>query len=81
MNLKSTFLVAAFSVLALQAASASTGQEAFDTLDTNGDGFISVEEVNSSSNEDLVDSFDDGDENNDGKLDLAEFEKLEVTDE
>jgi hypothetical protein len=29
----------------------------------------------------MVDSFADGDDNDDGVLDLAEFTKLEVTDE
>ncbi len=81
MNLRSNLLASAFFVLALQAASAGADQAVFETLDANGDGFISVEEASVSSNEDLVDSFEDGDENNDGKLDFAEFEKMEVTDE
>ena len=81
MNLKSTLLVAAVSVLALQAASATAGQEAFQTLDSNGDGFVTLEEAEASANDDLIDSFGDGDENNNGKLNPEEFEKMEVTDE
>jgi hypothetical protein len=81
MNLKSNFLVAAFFLFALQAVPAGAGQAMFETLDADGDGFVTVEEVNASDNDDLIESFEDGDENNDGKLDAAEFESMDVTDE
>lgn len=53
----------------------------FAQLDTNGDGKLTVEEAEGHPDPDMVDSFADGDDNDDGVLDLAEFTKLEVTDE
>jgi Ca2+-binding EF-hand superfamily protein len=81
MNLKSNLLAAAFSVFALQAVPAGASQAMFETLDADGDGLVTLEEAEASSNDDLIESFEDGDENNDGKLDAAEFESMDVTDE
>lgn len=57
----------------------ATAAETFKQLDTDGDGMLTVEEADP--NPDLVEAFEDGDENGDGKLDMAEFEKLEISDE
>lgn len=62
-----------------QPAGASDNAAAFTALDVDGDGFLTIEEAEP--NADLVDEFEDGDENNDGKIDMAEFEKLEISEE
>lgn len=79
---KSVSLVAVMlllGVLFAQSAVASVNAEVFVKYDADKNGFLTIEEVKS--NEDLADSFDDGDENGDGQLDMAEFEKMEVDDE
>ena len=63
---------------------ASSNEEAAETfaqLDTNADGRLTPEEAEGHPDPDMVDSFADGDDNDDGVLDLVEFTKLEVTDE
>ena len=60
-------------------AFADDNAAAFKALDVDGDGFISEQEA--TAHEDLPDAFSDGDENNDGQLDPAEFANLEITDE
>lgn len=58
---------------------ADDNAEAFLKLDANGDGFITDREALVHSQ--LPDVFEEADENGDGKLDMEEFAKLEITDE
>lgn len=67
------------SALFAQSASANDNAEIFKKLDVDGNGLITRQEAEA--NTDLAGSFDDGDDNDDGVLDLAEFSKMEVTDE
>ncbi len=71
--------IAVFGILLSQTAAADDAAEAFRLLDVDSDGFVTL--VEAEVNPELVDSFEDGDDNDDGKLDLVEFTKLEVTDE
>ncbi len=63
----------------LQTAHANANEDAFKKLDKDNNGFITKAEADASPN--LAEAFDDGDENSDNKLDLAEFSALELTDE
>jgi len=67
------------SASALGAADGETLAEAFKTLDSNGDGFITLEEAEVDL--DLVTSFPDGDDDDNGRLSFAEFSKMEIVDE
>ena len=58
---------------------ADDNAEMFKKLDVNGDGFIS--ETEALAHPELPDSFADGDEDGDGRLDLAEFAVLEIADD
>ncbi|MDX1346389.1 MAG: EF-hand domain-containing protein [Sedimenticolaceae bacterium] len=53
--------------------------EAFKALDSDGDGFITLDEAAIENN--LITSFEDGDDDEDGRLSLAEFSKMEIIDE
>ena len=71
--------IALFAAMFAQTASASPAVELFKKLDANGDGVLTMKEVES--NADIAENFEDGDDNNDGKLDMAEFQAMDVTDE
>jgi len=60
-------------------ASADENTDAFMKLDVDHDGYITVHE--SLANSQLNDVFEEADLNGDGMLDMAEFTKLEITDE
>jgi len=62
--------------LSMQPLTADDNTEAFRKLDVNGDGFISEYEALAHSQ--LPEAFTEGDENNDGQIDLLEFVKLEI---
>jgi Ca2+-binding EF-hand superfamily protein len=64
---------------ALFTQTAAASPEAFNKLDVDGDGFISMQEIEE--DPDLAEVFEDGDDNEDGKLDMVEFEKLEAADD
>ena len=51
----------------------------FNRLDADGDGYLTMEEAEKDSK--LGDAFSDGDDNDDGRLDMAEFAKLEIGDD
>lgn len=72
-------ILTVLATLSMQAVSADDNAEIFSKLDTNADGFISMEEAEAHA--DLPDAFAEGDMNNDGQLDLPEFAKLEISDE
>jgi Ca2+-binding EF-hand superfamily protein len=57
-------------------AFADDNTEAFQKLDLDNDGYISEHEALAHS--ELPEAFEDADENSDGRLDLAEFNKLEI---
>jgi len=48
----------------------------FKKLDTDNDGYVTLKEANA--NPDILDSFSEGDSNDDNKLSLAEFKKMKV---
>lgn len=56
-----------------------TPAEAFKALDSDGDGFITLDEA--AIENDLITSFEDGDDDEDGRLSLAEYSKMEIIDE
>ena len=58
---------------------ADDNARAFSKLDVDGDGFIT--EYEALAHAELPDAFADGDENNDGQIDLDEFSKLEISDD
>ncbi len=62
-----------------QTIGANANEEAFAALDADGNGLLTPEEA--AANVDLADSFEDGDDNEDGFLDITEFGKMEVSDE
>lgn len=62
-----------------QMALASADAKVFQSLDQDGNGFLTFEEAEA--NDNLAGAFDDGDVNQDGMIDMAEFEKLEIDDE
>lgn len=72
-------IMTVLSALSMQSVSADASAEMFGKLDTNADGYISVQEAEAHA--DLPDAFAEGDMNNDGRLDQAEFAKLEISDE
>ncbi|MGB5202523.1 MAG: hypothetical protein WBN68_23090 [Sedimenticolaceae bacterium] len=75
-------IVAAAAVLGTliaQPVFADANVETFTKLDVDGNGFISMEEAEAHS--ELPDAFADGDDNDDGQLEMAEFAKLEISDE
>lgn len=63
----------------LQAAYADANADAFKKLDKDNNGFITMAEAEASAS--VAEAFEDGDNNGDKKLDLAEFSSLEITDE
>jgi Ca2+-binding EF-hand superfamily protein len=65
--------------LPMHVAQAEDNAEMFSRLDVNADGYISATEAEAHA--DLPDAFADGDMNDDGQLDLAEFRSLEISDE
>lgn len=65
--------------LLVHPVSADGNTRAFNKLDVNGDGYIS--EYEALAHALLPDSFEEGDENSDGRIDLAEFVKLEISEE
>lgn len=72
-------LVAVMTMPVAFAKSDADVAEMFKQLDTDQSGGISLSEAEA--HPDLSDSFSDGDENEDGQLDMAEFSKMEVVDE
>jgi len=70
---------ALLSAMLAQAVGAGTNAEAFNALDTDGNGLLTPQEA--ATNSALADAFEDGDLNDDGQLDMTEFEKLEISDE
>ena len=72
-------MAALLGVLFLNPLYADDNAEAFSKLDADGDGFITDREALVHS--ELPDVFEEADENGDGKLDMEEFAKLEITDE
>jgi hypothetical protein len=56
-----------------------TPAEAFKALDSDSDGFITLDEA--AIENDLITSFEDGDDDEDGRLSLAEYSKMEIIDE
>jgi hypothetical protein len=67
------------SVPVLASEEGQTPADAFKVLDSDGDGFITLDEA--AIENDLVTSFEDGDDDEDGRLSLAEFSKMEIIDE
>jgi len=67
------------SVPVLASEEGQTAADAFKTLDSDGDGFVTLDEA--AIEIDLVTSFEDGDDDEDGRLSLAEFSKMEIIDE
>ncbi|MCB1772031.1 MAG: EF-hand domain-containing protein [Gammaproteobacteria bacterium] len=63
----------------IAAVDPTVAAEMFKSYDTDGDGMLSKDEAEAEP--DLASSFEDGDDNDDGLLSLAEFTKLTVTDE
>ncbi len=72
-------VVAVLGALMAQPVFADANVETFKQLDVDGNGFISIEEAEAHS--ELPDAFADGDDNDDGQLDMTEFGKLEISDE
>jgi len=72
-------MMTVLTALSMQTVSADANAEIFSKLDTNADGYISMEEAEAHA--DLPDAFADGDMNDDGRLDPVEFAKLEISDE
>ena len=67
------------SALLVSPAFADDNSEAFKKLDVNGDGYIT--EAEALAHPELPDSFADGDEDGDGRLDMTEFAELEIADD
>ena len=65
--------------LSIHPAFADDNTQEFQKLDVNGDGFIS--EYEALAHSELPEAFAEGDENNDGLLDMAEFLILEFSDD
>ena len=82
MNIK-TSSVAALAVLGTllmtTGAQADANAETFKKLDIDGNGYLTLQEAEA--NPALLDAFADGDDNDDGMLNMAEFAKLEISDE
>ena len=68
-----------FSLFAQTAAAGEDDSKVFMALDLDGDGYLTFQEAEP--NDALAGAFKEGDENQDGKIDMAEFEKLEIDDE
>ena len=62
-----------------QVAFAGADAKVFQSLDQDGNGFLTFEEAEA--NDDLAGAFEEGDENQDGMIDMEEFQKLEIDDE
>jgi len=62
-----------------QAAPSEIDVTAFQALDVDGSGSVSIEEAKV--NPDISDTFEDADLNKDGQLDMTEFSAMEVSDE
>jgi len=72
-------MAALLGALLIQPLPADDNISAFSKLDVDRDGFIT--ETEALAHAELPDAFAEGDENNDGRLDMDEFAKLEITDE
>lgn len=72
-------IMTVLTALSMQSVRADANAEMFAKLDINADGYISMEEAEAHA--DLPDAFAEGDMNDDGRLDQAEFAKLEISDE
>lgn len=72
-------VIAFMSVSPVFAASDEDATAMFKELDTDGSGTISMDEAEAHPN--LAGSFAEGDANEDGQLDMEEFQKMEVSDE
>jgi hypothetical protein len=69
-------VVAVLGALLAQPVAADDKSDMFKKLDVDGNGLLSKEEA--AENTDLFEAFDDGDENGDDQIDMAEFAKLEI---
>lgn len=67
------------SALVGHSAVADDNAEIFKKLDVDANGLITKDEAEA--NTSIAGSFDDGDSNEDGMLDMDEFAKMEVVDE
>ena len=65
--------------LQIPPANADGNSEAFRKLDVDNDGFIS--EYEALAHDQLPDAFEEGDDNSDGRIDLDEFLRLEISDD
>ena len=72
-------MAALLAALLVNPVLADDNARAFSKLDVDGDGFIT--EYEALAHAELPDAFADGDENNDGQIDLDEFSKLEISDD
>lgn len=68
-----------FGQAALASIDADAKAELFKSFDLDGNGLLDQNEAEA--DPDLYSSFEDGDANEDGTLDLAEFQKMEIKDE
>lgn len=64
-------------LLAVFAGASMAALPTFDEVDTNGDGKITMQEA--STHEGLMASFDKADEDRDGQLSKAEYQKLKTS--
>ncbi len=79
-TLYSLITTAAFcTAMFAQTAGANPAVELFKKLDADGNGVLTPREAEA--NADIAENFEDSDDNNDGKLDMAEFQAMDVTDE
>ena len=69
-----SFLCLALSACVALAQSKSATDKYFDSLDLDGDGYVSLAEA--AGNEEVVKRFDRADKNHDGKLSRKEFANL-----
>lgn len=69
-------MAALLGVLLIDPVTADDNTRIFQNLDVDGDGYIS--EYEALAHEELPDAFADGDENNDGRIDMIEFLNLEI---
>ena len=72
-------MAALLCALPVSPAFADDSGEMFKKLDVDGDGFIT--ETEALAHPELPDSFADGDEDGDGRLDMIEFAQLEISDD
>ena len=77
MRKKTSFIIAVASAIVLSTAPAAAEEyvQTFEQIDTDGDGYISVEEAKVRT--DLSENLQASDTNEDGKLNSAEFSAFE----